>query len=163
MALSIAGTWLASRGDLSGPRPIERGPLPELQGQALIDWRQRALNALLAPLLDAERPNRWADRTLIDPCLDTAQASVDGEALPYGSDLPSGAFSLRWTMNDCWPLGAAGIGFDGAIEMTIARQDERLDAQVQPRALVAKVDGRRYAVTEPFEARLSIASASYPH
>ena len=135
--------------------PIEP---PATASELETQWRQRALNALLVPLLDDSFPPHWAEPTIVTPCTNGSNVSLEGAPIPYRAPLGAGPLVIRWKLVDCWPLGFDAWGLDGGIEMTVVVGEERLLAQVRPRDLIAKTQAGRQHLSAPFQSELALGT-----
>lgn len=119
-------------------------------------FQRYALNALLVPALDeAEHPALWADPERTMPCADTpAQAWVDGRPLQAGREQSGRAFTLRWQLQDCWPLGMEGPHLSGSAELDVFRDDDGLTAIVRLQDLTVHARGRSVHLSRHFAARM---------
>jgi hypothetical protein len=139
-----------------------RGDVPDAAAEVEAQWQQRALNALLVPLLDDGSPVNWAVPLAVTPCPGSSRISVDGGPVPHGAPIGDGPIVLRWKLADCWPLGFSAWGLDGEIEMTVVVGTDRLLAEVRPLGLTARTLHARYPLTRPFRAVLWLQSPPRP-
>lgn len=133
--------------------------LPALRGVPLQVWEHFALNALLAPLLDAETPQSWTTPSIIQPCIGGSEVMLEDGPLPYTERVPSESFVLHWQLHDCWPLGENAMGLSGDLLLRIRPLDDGYAASIEPHGLVAAVDGQRYAVGRSFTGWLPVERA----
>jgi hypothetical protein len=94
------------------------------------------LNALLVPALDADAvPLRWVDPRSALRCGPNTTVRVNGEPLVAGSLVPEKPFELEWQADGCRPFGARGERYDGAVKLTVFREDWGFSAMVEPSGL----------------------------
>jgi len=108
--------------------PAPRGSMP-------VDLQRFALNALLVPLLDDAEPVRWADVALTETCGPGTRVTVDGRPLVPGTEVPATAFTVRWSMDYCAPLGHESVELTGTVELLVFREDLGLGAVVMAQGL----------------------------
>jgi hypothetical protein len=100
---------------------------------AAMDSSRFILNALLVPALDIDAlPLRWVDPRPASRCGPNTTLRVNGEPLLAGALVPNTPFELEWQADGCRPFGAAGPRFDGAIKLTVFREDWGFSAMVKP-------------------------------
>jgi hypothetical protein len=100
---------------------------------AAMDSSRFILNALLAPALDSDAlPLRWVDPRPALRCGPNTTLRVNGEPLLAGALVPNTSFELEWQADGCRPFGAAGPRFDGAVKLTVFREDWGFSAMVKP-------------------------------
>lgn len=122
-----------------------------------VDLRRFALNALLAPLLDDDDPPRWTDVALDHLCDPGTKVLVNGAPLVPGSPVPRQAFSVRWDMNRCEPMGPA-MPLSGRVELSVTHEATGMRAIVRPQTLQVHGAGGRVALLEPFTADLALVA-----
>ena len=94
------------------------------------------LNALLVPALDDDAlPLRFADPRPIAQCGPHTGVRVNGKPLVAGALVPDKPFELEWLMNGCRPFGRSGPRFDGAVRLTVFREDWGFSAMSEPAGL----------------------------
>lgn len=113
-------------------------------------------DVFLAPLIDDDEPPRWTELGIDWFCGPTTRVQVDGQPLQPGRPLPEGAFSVRWAMDDCLPLNDPLLQSSGIVELKVIRRGDRLDAQVDTRAL--RINGALVTTSsaQPFAASMSM-------
>ncbi len=147
------------------PAPDPRSqavPAPALDTRAAQLFERFALNALLAPLLDDGEPANWTDVGLRLVCGPATHVTVDGRPLVVGSPLPPGPFTLRWHIDQCWPLDYSTFELTGTVELRIAHDGAGATAVVDAGGL--RVSGSRGSgkPAAPFVATLAFGSAAPP-
>ena len=140
------------------PPPVAPAPADlagaAADGEVAQLFQRFALNALLVPALDdAEQPALWADPERTMPCDVPARAWVDGQPLQPGREQSGRAFTLRWQLQDCWPLGIDGPHLSGSAELDVFRDDDGLSAIVHLQGLKVHARGRTVNLTRVFAAR----------
>jgi hypothetical protein len=113
-----------------------------------------ALNAFLSTLLDDSEPPAWSLAALEYFCGPETLVEVDGRPVVPGDRIPDAPFTLRWTMDACWPLGFTTFEASGIVEMRVSPARDGMSATVDARRLWiggASVPG------VPFEASMSWA------
>jgi len=115
-----------------------------------------ALNALLVPLLDDSEPPRWTDVALRHFCGPQTHVEIDGGPLVPGTTIPSTAFTVRWTIDQCWPLSYSAVELSGAVELQVFHEDWGFSAMVDAQRL--RVLGARGAsrFDVPFAAAMQL-------
>lgn len=172
MALAATALWL-TLGPLREPTEPSAQPqqpvamnarAPQAQTEAAAEAEELlhrfALNALLAPLLDADAPPmRWADPALIPGCGAASAVRVDGEPLVVGATVPTGSFTLNWVMVDCMPFGNASISLSGTATLHVTPGETGTRAVVHAERM--RIDGALVgaAIAQPFTAFLAHAPA----
>jgi hypothetical protein len=114
--------------------PARSSRLPvTAEAPAAMDSSRFILNALLVPALDSDAlPLRWVDPRPASRCGPNTTLRVNGEPLLAGALVPNTPFELEWQADGCRPFGAAGPRFDGAIKLTVFREDWGFSAMVKP-------------------------------
>lgn len=103
---------------------------------ATVDPSRFMLNALLVPALDDDAmPLRWVDPRPQMNCGPDTEVHVDGKPIRPGAMVPDSPFELAWQMKDCRPFGAQGPRFDGAVRLTVFRENWGFSAMVEPTGL----------------------------
>jgi hypothetical protein len=125
-------------------------------------FRQFALNALLAPLIDDAEPARWSDVALDFMCDPSTRVLVDGKPMVSGTPVPTKAFSIRWDMNHCEPMGP-GTPLSGGVDLLVSYERSGLTAVVIPDRLQVHGPRGRSSVVGPFTAGLSLVRTSFDH
>jgi hypothetical protein len=98
------------------------------------DPAQFLLNALLLPALE-QVPLRWFDPRPQLHCAPDTTVCVNGKPLVPGSAVPVQPFEMAWQVRDCRPFGFEGPRFDGAVTLTVYREDWGFSAGVVPAGL----------------------------
>ena len=94
------------------------------------------LNALLVPALDDDAvPLRFVDPRPIAQCGPHTGVRVNGKPLVAGAVVPNEPFELEWLMDACRPFGRGGLRFDGAVKLTVYREDWGFSAAIAPAGL----------------------------
>lgn len=138
-----------------GERPAPRqsaAPPASSNERATADFKHFALNALLVPLLEEDVPARYADPSWSVDCAD-ADVTVDGARLDIGAPMPH-AFTVRWRMDRCFPLGAQ-LELSGDVELVVRREGDTYSAIVRPEGLRVRSNFGVEVLAEPFAARLT--------
>ncbi|HKA45743.1 MAG TPA: hypothetical protein VKF40_27385 [Burkholderiales bacterium] len=103
---------------------------------AATDSSRFILNAFLVPALDIDvQPLRWVDPQSASLCGPNTTVRVNGEPLLAGALVPNAPFELEWQADECRPFGAGGPRFDGAVKLTVFREDWGFSAIVEPSGL----------------------------
>jgi len=118
------------------------------------DFCRFALNALLVTLIDDDEPPRWSDVALIHICGPATHVEVDGRPLVHGSRIPAGAFTVRWTMDQCTALEAFEL--HGAVELLVFHEDTGLSAIVSPEEMVVSSAAGSSRMHAHFAASMSL-------
>lgn len=135
---------------------IARNALPD--APLPVDLYRFALNALLVPLLDDAEPLRWTDVAIDFSCDPGTIVLVDGEPLVAGRLIPATAFTVRWDMDRCAPMGEA-VELSGSVELAVFHEDAGLSAIVMPARLRVDSHMGRTWLRGPFTAETSLAEA----
>lgn len=163
--------WIASASSSKGPAPTAGGAAPaavavKLQQSAPAmpvapvpaELVRFALNALLVPLIDDAEPPRWTDAALDLACGPGTRVLVDGQPLAPNTALPAKAFTVRWTMDRCMPLGTDAVELTGSVELRVFHEDNGLSAVVMPDGLqVDSAQGRTW-LQRPFAAAMLLGT-----
>lgn len=131
-----------------------------VQGDAETLLRRVALNALLAPLLDADTVQmRWADPALVPGCDAASAVRIDGTPLVVGAAVPGGAFTLTSVMVDCSPFGNASVAPSGTAILQVTPGENGTHTAVHAEHL--RIDGAPAGpgLVQPFAAFLAHAPA----
>jgi hypothetical protein len=119
----------------AGSAPPDRLPIAAARGSAT-DPSRFILNALLVPALDGDAvPLRWVDPRPILGCGPDTLVRVNHEPLIAGALVPDVPFELEWRADACRPFGAHQARFDGAVKLTVFREDWGFSAIVEPSGL----------------------------
>lgn len=154
LASSLACAFVAQA------QPADPGHRGKLNPPATAAWQQLALHGLLVPLLEPDGELAWAQPNEVMPCRDSAEVRVDGRPVPPGQRLAVGKpIAVNFSLDDCWPLGGAGLGLWGRVEMTIVNEGPRVRAMVRPVGLSAAVGGARVTIDSAFVGVVSLAPA----
>ncbi len=133
-ALAFAAVLLLSGiqtagGSRSGEPPADAGP-------STADASRFILNALLVPALDDDAmPLRFVDPRPVAQCGPHTGVRVNGKPLVAGAMVPDQPFELEWLMDRCRPFGRSGPRFDGAVKLTVYREDWGFSAAIKPAGL----------------------------
>ena len=122
--LSVALTTLHPAGDTVQDAKLD-APMP-------VDLYSFALNAFLVPLLDDAVPPRWTDVAVEFVCGSATTVMVDGQPMVPSQTIPVKAFTVRWMMDRCSPLGHQSVELSGGVELEVVRNDAGLSAVVTP-------------------------------
>lgn len=125
-------------------------------------FRQFALNALVAPLIDDAEAGaaRWTDVALDFACDPSTRVLVDGKPMVSGNLVPTKAFSIRWDMNHCDLMGP-GTPLSGGVDILVSHDGSDLTALVVPDRLQVYGPRGRSSVVSSFNARLSLVRSSF--
>lgn len=143
------------------PAPRTRASMAAPPDDAITGELSRfALNALLVPLLDDAEPPRWTDVALDYFCGPATQVEVDGKPIVPGVSIPSTAFTVRWNMDQCKPLGHSSVELSGIVELLVFHEDAGLSAVIRAnRMLISSATGPRRLDT-PFAASMSLVATA---
>lgn len=121
-----------------------------------VDLYRFALNAFLVPLLDDAAPPRWTDVAMEFACGPGTTVMVDGEPMVAGQPIPVKAFTVRWMMDRCSPMGRESVELTGGVELVVDRKGAGLSAVVKPDNL--RIDGHmgRAWLRGPFTAETAL-------
>lgn len=97
-----------------------------------VDLYRFALNAFLVPLLDDAAPPRWTNAAVEFACGPETTVTVDGEPMVFGQPIPVKAFTVRWMMDRCSPMGQESVELSGGVELVVHRKGAGLSAVVKP-------------------------------
>ena len=97
-----------------------------------VDLYRFALNAFLVPLFDDAVPPRWTSAAVEFACDPETTVMVDGEPMVVGQPIPVKAFTVRWMMDRCSPLGQDSVELSGGVELVVDRKGAGLSAVVKP-------------------------------
>ncbi len=140
----------------ASPKAVGHDGLPD--APMPVDLYRFALNALLVPLLDDAQPRRWTDLAINFSCDPGTSVMVDGEPMVVGKLMPSTAFTLRWNMNRCAPLGRESVELSGSVELLVSHKEFGLRAVVLPDGLTVDSHMGRAWLHGPFVAETSLAT-----
>lgn len=97
------------------------------------DPAQFLLNAFLLPALEQGAvPLRWFDPRPNLHCGPNTTVHVNGKPLVPGSAVPVQPFEVAWRVQDCRPFGFDGPRFNGAVTITVHREEWGFSAEVAP-------------------------------
>lgn len=125
-----------------------------------IDLYRFALNALLVPLMDDADPPRWTEATIDFNCGPGTSVTVDGAPLVAGKVIPAKAFTVRWDMDHCAPMGPESVALSGRVELVVFHEDAGLSAMVMPDRLRVDSHMGRAWLHGPFTAETSLVTAA---
>lgn len=125
-----------------------------------VDLYRFALNALLLPLLDDSIPLRWTDVAIDYSCEPGTGVTVDGEPLVAGKLIPAKAFTVRWNMDRCAPMGPESVALSGSVELLVFHEDAGLSAVVMPDRLRVDSHMGRTWLHGPFAAETSLSTSA---
>lgn len=128
-----------------------------------VDLYRFALNALLLPLLDDSIPPRWSDAAIDFNCEPGTSITVDGKPLVAGQLIPATAFTVRWNMDRCAPMGPESVALSGSVELLVFHEDAGLSAVVMPDRLRVDSHMGRTWLRGPFAAETSLATSVTHH
>lgn len=135
-----------------GMRPaLEAGAADPITGP----FSRFALNALLVPLLDDNDPPQWTDVALHHFCGPATRVEINGQPLVPGTAVPATAFTVRWHIDQCWPLDYGAFELSGHVDLLVFHEDTGLSAVVSAQRLrisTAKGSGQMSA---PFAASMA--------
>ena len=97
-----------------------------------VDLYRFALNAFLVPLFDDAAPPRWTSAAVEFACGPGTTVMVDGEPMVVGQPIPVKAFTVRWMMDRCSPMGQDSVELSGGVELVVERKGAGLSAVVKP-------------------------------
>ena len=97
-----------------------------------VDLYRFALNAFLVPLFDDAAPPRWTSAAMEFACGPETTVMVDGEPMVAGQPIPVKAFTVRWMMDRCSPLGQDSVELSGGVELVVDRKGAGLSVVVKP-------------------------------
>lgn len=140
------------------PHQASRAPHQDVVRDAPmpVDLHRFALNALLVPLLDDAVPRRWTDVAIAFDCEPGTSVLVDGQPLVAGQVVPATAFTLRWDMHRCAPLGQGSVVLSGSVELLVFHEDEGYSAVVIPVDLRADSHLGQARLRGPFTAEMAL-------
>ena len=166
-AASLAAIALALLASLSGHSSVNAArsaphvpaASPAVDGDVRADFYRFALNALLVTLIDDDEPPRWSDVALNHICGPATHVEVDGLPLVHGSRLPAGAFTVRWSMDQCTALEAFEL--QGGVELLVFHEDTGLSAVVTPDELIVSSTMGSSRMRAPFASSMSLLPAQH--
>lgn len=128
-----------------------------------VDLYSFALNAFLVPLLDDSAPPRWTDVAMEFACGPGTTVMVDGDRMVPGKPIPVKAFTVRWMMDNCSPMGRESVELSGGVELVVVRKEAGLSAVVKPDHLRIDSHMGRAWLRGPFTAETALDTlASMP-
>ena len=122
-------------------------------------FQRRALNALLVPLLDDAEPVRWTDTALRHFCGPGTRVEIDGQPLVPGAAVPATAFTVRWHIDQCWPLDCAAFELSGVVDLVVYREDTGLSAIVSAQRLRIATNKGSASLAAPFSAAMELGGS----
>ena len=158
--------------DLSHPSPVAKRasmsaePLNAVDQDAMpdapmpIDLYRFALNAFLVPLMDDTVPPRWSDVAINYFCDPGTTVMIDGEPMVPGKLVPTKAFTVRWNIDHCAPMGPESVALSGRVELVVSHEDTGLSAMVMPDRLRVDSQLGRAWLRGPFAAETSLVTAA---
>ena len=160
IALALLAS-LSGHGTVSAARSTPREPAtaPAVDGAVTAEFSRFALNALLVTLIDDDEPPRWSDVALNHICGPATHVEVDGLPLVHGSKLPAGAFTVRWSMDQCTALEAFEL--QGGVELLVFHEDTGLSAVVTPDKLIVSSTMGSSRMRAPFASSMSLLPAQH--
>ena len=123
-----------------------------------IDLYRFALNAFLVPLFDDAAPPRWTSAAVEFACGPGTTVVVDGAPMVAGQPIPDKAFTVRWMMDRCSPMGKESVELSGGVELVVHRKGAGLSAVVKPDQLRIDSHMGRAWLRGPFTAETEIDS-----
>ncbi|MGH8858893.1 MAG: hypothetical protein ACREXG_12840 [Polaromonas sp.] len=146
---------------LMAPKPLNAMAQDAMPDAPMpVDLYRFALNALLVPLLDDAEPPRWTDAAIDFSCDPGTSVMVDGEPLVAGKLIPAIAFTVRWNMDRCAPMGLESVELSGSVELLVFHEDAGLSAMVMPDRLRVDSHMGRAWLRGPFAAETSLATSA---
>ena len=118
-----------------------------------------ALNALLVPLMDDAVPPQWTEVAMDFNCGPGTSVTVDGAPLVAGKLIPAKAFTVRWDMDHCTPMGPESVALSGRVELVVFHEDVGLSAMVMPDRLRVDSPMGSAWLQGPFAAETSLVMA----
>jgi hypothetical protein len=155
VAVGLITAFALSRSHSSAPEVPSRPstlsmPTQPKLSQAALDTSRFILNALLVPVLDSDAtPLRWVDPIANAKCGANTTVQINGRTLVVGALVPNEPFELAWQADRCRPFGAAGPQFDGAVRLTIYREEWGFSAMVHPTDLRITSNSGRTTYVQP--------------
>jgi hypothetical protein len=164
---AIAAGFLVARDGLAAPGvapSAARAPVAQrmLEDPVTGQFSRFALNVLLVPLIDDDEPPRWTDVAMHHFCGPATRVEVNGQPLEPGASVPATAFTVRWHIDQCWPLDRDALELSGDVELQVFHEDDGLDAVVDARQLRVSTPKGSRSVGTPFPASMSLARAAAP-
>jgi hypothetical protein len=158
IGFSAARGGFAAAG-VAAPAPQAQAVVaPRVESPITGQFTRFALNALLVPLFDDHVRPHWTDAGIHHFCGPTTRVEVNGSPLLPGAGIPATAFTVRWHIDQCWPLGYADFELSGSVELQVFHEDDGLSAIVDARRLRVSTSKGSSHVAAPFTASLSLAS-----
>jgi hypothetical protein len=157
---ALSGWVVAREGLLSALLPHRAAGSMAIDDTALgAQFRRFALNALMVPLLDDAEPPRWTDAALDLQCGPSTRVDIDGQPMVPGAPIPTTGFTVRWTIDRCWPLDYAAFELSGIVELQVTIEKDALEAIVDAHRL--RVASAKGSITPraAFSARLALGHA----
>ena len=146
----------ARAGHATPPAQADRGPAgPDRDREA---FERFALNVLLVPLLDDDEPARWTDTAVQHQCGPRTHVEVDGRPMVPGTPIPATAFTVRWHIDQCWPLDDPSLALSGTVDLLVFHEDLGLSAVVSAGSLVVSTPGGVMRMGAPFAAAMNLTA-----
>ena len=133
--------------------------LPAVDDPITGHFSRFALNVLLVPLLDDDVPSRWTDVGINYFCGPATRVDVDGKPLVPGASIPATAFTVRWRIDQCWPLPYDALELSGVVELQVFHDDDGLSAIVDAHQLRISTPKGSRSVSTPFVASMLLGAA----
>ena len=121
-----------------------------------VDLYKFALNGFLMPLLGDAAPRRWINAAVEFACGPETTVMVDGEPMVAGQPIPVKAFTVRWMMDRCSPMGQDSVELSGGVELVVERKGAGLSAVVKPDHLRIDSHMGRAWLRGPFTAEIEM-------
>ena len=163
--LGITTALFAARAEWAGPRvadpaaALQAVPAAELQHPITGQFQRHALNALLVPLLDDADPPRWTDVALRYLCGPATRVEIDGQPLVPGATIPAVPFTVRWHIDQCWPLDYAAMELSGRVDLRVHPEGAGLSAIVNAQHLRIATAKGSGSVDAPFAAAMALGGS----
>lgn len=163
--LGITAALFAARAEPPGSRDADPAPAQHaVPGTALHhpitgQFQRHALNALLVPLLDDAEPARWTDTALRYFCGPETRVEIDGQPLVPGAAVPATAFTVRWHIDQCWPLDKAAFELSGVVDLVVYHEDTGLSAIVSAQRLRIATNKGSASLAAPFAAAMELGGS----
>lgn len=123
-----------------------------------VGFQVDALRHLLAPLLDATDPLRWADPQALLACDGPLALTVDGHPYVTGRPLPGRAFTLEWQGQGCRPAHDPALAISGRVRVVVYPDEDNFSAIVVPEGLTVRTAQGLARLERSFTAELDPAT-----